>query len=76
MKTNQPASAVAATITTLPGDAVRQVMWRYNDRYELQMLIQSARSVARGLVAHLVADGERHSHDWTEIGRASCRERV
>jgi alkylation response protein AidB-like acyl-CoA dehydrogenase len=41
-------------------------MWRYQDRYDLQMVVQSARSVARGLVAHLVADGARHSHDWTE----------
>ena len=33
--------------------------------YELQMLVQSSRSVARGPVARLVAEGERNSHDWT-----------
>ena len=50
---------------TLPGDAVRQIQWRFADRFELQMLVQSARGVARGPVARLVAAGERHSHDWT-----------
>jgi len=50
----------------LPGDAVRQIQWRFTDRYDLQMLIQSTRGVARGPVARLVAAGERHSHDWTE----------
>ena len=50
---------------TLPGDAVRQIQWRFADRYDLQMLVQSARGVARGPVARLVAAGERHSHDWT-----------
>ncbi len=50
---------------TLPGDAVRQIQWRFADRYDLQMLVQSVRGVARGPVARLVAAGERHSHDWT-----------
>jgi alkylation response protein AidB-like acyl-CoA dehydrogenase len=54
------------TLRTLPGDDIRQVMWRFADRYDLQMLVQSSRSVARGPVARLVADGGRHSHDWTE----------
>jgi alkylation response protein AidB-like acyl-CoA dehydrogenase len=40
-------------------------MWRFKDRYDLQMLVQSSRSVARGIVAHLVADGARNSHEWT-----------
>lgn len=53
------------TIQTLPGDAVRQIMWRYSDRYDLQMLVQSARTVARGPVARLVANGARNSHEWT-----------
>ena len=53
------------TLKTLPGDDVRQIMWRFQDRYDLQMLIQSARSVARGIVAHLVADGARNTHEWT-----------
>jgi alkylation response protein AidB-like acyl-CoA dehydrogenase len=53
------------TLRTLPGDDVRQIMWRFKDRYDLQMLVQSSRSVARGIVAHLVADGARNSHEWT-----------
>jgi len=53
------------TLKTLPGDDVRQIMWRFQDRYDLQMLIQSSRSVARGVVARLVAAGARNSHDWT-----------
>lgn len=50
---------------TLPTDDVRQVMWRFQDRYDLQMVVQSTRSVARGIVARLVADGARNSHEWT-----------
>ena len=50
---------------TLPGDEVRQVMWRFAERYDLQMVVQSARSVARGPVARLVADGARNTHEWT-----------
>ena len=51
---------------TLPGDDVRQIMWGYADRFDVQMAVQSARSVARGLIARLVADGGRNSHEWTE----------
>jgi alkylation response protein AidB-like acyl-CoA dehydrogenase len=54
------------TLRTLPGDDVRQILWRFADRYDLQMLVQSARAVARGPVARLVADGARNSHEWTE----------
>jgi alkylation response protein AidB-like acyl-CoA dehydrogenase len=50
---------------TLPGDAVRQIEWRFADRFDLQMLIQAARGVARGTVARLVAAGERNTHEWT-----------
>ena len=53
------------TMLTLPGDPVRQIQWRFADRYDLQMLVQSARTVARGTVAHMVAAGERNSHEWT-----------
>ncbi len=53
------------TLKTLPGDDVRQIMWRFQDRYDIQMLVQSTRGVARGLVAQLVAQGARNSHDWT-----------
>jgi len=50
----------------LPGDEIRQIMWRYSDRYDIQMAVMGARSVARGLVARLVANGERNTHEWTE----------
>jgi alkylation response protein AidB-like acyl-CoA dehydrogenase len=50
---------------TLPGDAVRQIEWRFADRFDLQMLVQAARGVARGTVARLVAAGERNTHEWT-----------
>jgi alkylation response protein AidB-like acyl-CoA dehydrogenase len=52
-------------LNTLPGDDVRQLMWRFADRYELHMLVQAARGVARGPVARLVAAGGRNSHEWT-----------
>ncbi len=55
----------ATTLTTLPSDDVRQIMWRFADRYELHMLVQAARGVARGPVARLVAAGGRNSHEWT-----------
>jgi len=61
--------AIAVTdskiMLTLPGDAVRQIQWRFAGRFDLQMLVQSARGVARGTVARLVAAGERNTHDWT-----------
>jgi alkylation response protein AidB-like acyl-CoA dehydrogenase len=52
-------------LSTLPGDDVRQITWRFSERYDLQMLVQSARSVARGPVARLVAEGARNTHEWT-----------
>lgn len=52
-------------LKTLPSDDVRQLLWRFQDRYDLQMLTQAARSVARGLVARLVAQGARNTHEWT-----------
>jgi alkylation response protein AidB-like acyl-CoA dehydrogenase len=54
------------TIRTLPDDSVRQILWRFAERYDLQMLVQSAREVARGPVARLVAKGARATHEWTE----------
>jgi len=53
------------TMLTLPGDAVRQIQWRFADRFDLQMLVQSTRAVARGTVARMVAAGERNTHEWT-----------
>jgi beta-aspartyl-peptidase (threonine type) len=46
-------------MSTLPGDDVRQIMWRFADRYDIQMAVQSARTLARGVVARLVAEGAR-----------------
>jgi alkylation response protein AidB-like acyl-CoA dehydrogenase len=57
------------TMHTLPGDAVRQIQWRFADRFDLQMLVQSARAVARGTVARMVAAGERNTHEWTPAKR-------
>lgn len=59
------AKPVLETLRTLPDDSVRQILWRFADRYDLQMLVQSAREVARGTVARLVAEGERATHEWT-----------
>ena len=52
-------------LRALPGDDARQILWRYADRYDLQMLVQSVRAVARGPVARLVAAGGRNTHEWT-----------
>src|SRR5512145_196530 len=59
------APAQTETLRTLPGDDVRQIMWDFAERYDLQMLVQSARGVARGPVARLAAGGGWNSHDWT-----------
>jgi len=59
------AVAEKRTMLTFPGDSVRQVQWRFADRFDLQMLVQSAREVARGTVARLVAAGQRNTHEWT-----------
>ena len=56
-----------ASMLTLPTDQVRAILWRFADRFDLQMLVQSARGVARGTVARLVAAGERNTHDWTPL---------
>src|ERR1017187_8197705 len=53
------------TMHTLPGDAVRQIQRRFADRFDLQMLVQASRGVARGTVARMVAAGERYTHEWT-----------
>jgi alkylation response protein AidB-like acyl-CoA dehydrogenase len=53
------------SMLTLPTDTLRQIQWRFADRYDLQMLVQSVRGVARGTVARLVADGQRNTHEWT-----------
>jgi alkylation response protein AidB-like acyl-CoA dehydrogenase len=60
-------------LRTLPSDAARQLQWGFADRYDLQMLVQSTRVVARGPVARLVAKGGRNSHEWT-AGKAELLE--
>ena len=67
------ALAETKTMLTLPADAVRQIQWRFADRFDLQMLVQSARGVARGTVARLVAAGERNTHEWT-LGKGEMLE--
>ena len=64
------ATTTTPTMLTLPGDPLRQIQWRFADRYDLQMLVQSARAVARSTVAHMVAAGERNSHEWTPAKNA------
>jgi alkylation response protein AidB-like acyl-CoA dehydrogenase len=66
MTESAPDQDAAATLPTLPGDDVRQLMWRFAERYDLQMVVQNARAVARGPVARLVAAGARGSHEWTD----------
>ncbi|MFL5302589.1 MAG: acyl-CoA dehydrogenase family protein, partial [Anaeromyxobacteraceae bacterium] len=65
MATPEHVLTQAETLRTLPGDDVRHAMWRFGERYELQMLVQSVRAVARGPVARMVANGARNSHEWT-----------
>jgi alkylation response protein AidB-like acyl-CoA dehydrogenase len=59
------ANQATDTLRTLPGDEVRQILWRTADRFDLQMLTQAVRGVARGPVARLVAGGARNTHEWT-----------
>lgn len=66
MTTAKPEKKAEQGLRTLPDDNIRQIMWRFQDRYDLQMVVQSSRSVARGLVAKLVAEGVRNSHEWTK----------
>lgn len=56
----------AKTLRSLPGDAVRQIVWRYDDRKELQELVQRVRAAARGPVAQTVAEGARNDQQWSE----------
>ena len=70
----EKAPDAVASLKTLPGDEVRQLMWRFADRYDLQMLVQSARTVARGPVARAVAEGARNSHEWTPLKSALLKD--
>lgn len=66
METTDVSKKAPALLKTLPGDDVRQIMWRFADRFDYQMVVQSARAVARGPVARAVAKGARNTHEWTE----------
>ncbi len=75
METARPAASASppasssvplTALGTLPSDELRQVMWRFAERYELHLLVQATRGAARGPVARLVAGGARNSHEWTE----------
>ena len=70
----ETAAMATETLRTLPGDDIRQIMWRFSDRFDLQMLVQSVRQVARGTIAKMVAEGVRNSHDWTDRKHEMLRE--
>jgi alkylation response protein AidB-like acyl-CoA dehydrogenase len=53
-------------LPALPGFDIRRIMWRLNAEEDLAPMAESARQVARGLVAQLVAGGERNTYEWTE----------
>ncbi|MCX6876292.1 MAG: acyl-CoA/acyl-ACP dehydrogenase [Verrucomicrobia bacterium] len=65
MAATATATAPAPTLQTLPSDQLRALQWRFAERFELIMLVQAVRPVARGPVARLVAQGGRSTHDWT-----------
>ena len=54
-----------ASLQTLPSDQLRALQWRFADRYDLMMIVQTVRPIARGPVARLVAQGGRNTHEWT-----------
>ncbi|MCX6967322.1 MAG: acyl-CoA/acyl-ACP dehydrogenase [Verrucomicrobia bacterium] len=67
---SQATNSPCPTLQTLPGDGVRQILWGYDERYDLAMLVQSTRCVARGPIARMVAEGARNSHEWTALKAA------
>jgi len=44
---------------------MRQVMWRFAARSDLQALVRCARALARGPITQRVANGARRTHAWT-----------
>ncbi|MGD0578039.1 MAG: acyl-CoA dehydrogenase family protein [Bryobacteraceae bacterium] len=69
-----PQAQTHEPLKTLPGDDIRQILWRFSERYDLGMLVQSVRAVARGPVARLVAGGGRLTHEWTAEKNALLKE--
>lgn len=69
MKQPVPASPYAANVSTtlgrLPGDEVRRILWRFDDRPALQQVVARVRGAARGPVARVVADGARNDAEWS-----------
>jgi alkylation response protein AidB-like acyl-CoA dehydrogenase len=74
MATTTAAAFRQEALRTLPGDDIRQILWRFTDRFDLQMLVQSVRGVARGPVARLVGAGGRNTHEWTPEKHAILNE--
>ncbi len=62
-----------ATLTALPSDEIRGVMWRFADRDELQRLVQATRRVARGPVARLVVEGAGIRRSGVRAKPSCCR---
>ena len=60
-----PATDPTPSLQTLPSDQLRALQWRFADRYDLTMIVQAVRPIARGPVARLVAQGGRNTHEWT-----------
>lgn len=60
-----PTPDFAPTLQTLPSDQLRALQWRFAERYDLTMIVQTVRPIARGPVARLVAQGGRNTHEWT-----------
>ena len=60
-----PRSQPYATLPVLPTDLVRQLMWRFAGRPDLQQLVLSTRRLARQTVARVVAQGGRETQEWT-----------
>lgn len=52
-------------LPTMPSDELRAVMWRLDGRAEVWERVRAARGIARGLVARLVAGGQRDTYHWT-----------
>lgn len=52
-------------LPTLPSDEIRSIMWRLDGHADLGERVRAARGIARGLVARLVAGGQRDTYRWT-----------
>lgn len=59
-------------LTNLPGDDVRQRMWRFAGRCELHMLVQSVRGVACEGFKHLLSRRVA-AHGWPAVHRRAPR---